>query len=318
MRRYSTTFIIVAVLLFLIGCTTPDAHGRAGVHNLRPGNHTLTMQVDGRERSYILHVPPQARNAEPLPLIVVLHGSYGSGRKMQIGLGFDAYANQRGFLTAYPDAYQDMRWNDGRETLASSHAGIDDVAFLVAMVADVATHASLDRSRVYVTGASNGGMMSYRLGCETSGVFAGIAPVISNIPLLLAADCAPQAPIDVLSINGTVDPFIPYAGGEVCAGVRVGCEGGTVLSATESIGHFAQANGCGATPHVTQLPAPVADGTSVERYAYLECSSGAAVQLYAIHGGGHAWPPRSPQLPSGGPASANLDATEVIVDFFLR
>jgi polyhydroxybutyrate depolymerase len=59
------------------------------------------MTVDGLERTYILHVPPAA--SEPLPLILVLHGTYGTGRKMQFGLGFDPHADQRGFYVAYPN-----------------------------------------------------------------------------------------------------------------------------------------------------------------------------------------------------------------------
>jgi polyhydroxybutyrate depolymerase len=61
----------------------------------------------------------------------------------------------------------------------------------------------------------------------------------------------------------------------------------------------------------------VNDGTSVERRDYPRCTGGAAVQLYVIKGGGHTWPPRSPQVVAGGQATGNLDATRVIVDFFL-
>lgn len=71
---------------------------------LTAGNHNLAMTVDGLERTYILHVPPAA--SEPLPLIIVLHGTYGTGRKMQAGLGVDPYADSRGFYVVYPDAYQ--------------------------------------------------------------------------------------------------------------------------------------------------------------------------------------------------------------------
>jgi len=150
---------------------------------LSSGNHNISMTVDGLERSYILHVPPAAN--QPLPLIIVLHGTYGTGRKMEFGLGFDPYADQRGFYVAYPNAYQEpgesqtAHWNDGRGTLESSYAGIDDVKFIVSMVDDIGGQVPLDKRRVFVTGASNGGMMTYRLGCETSRVFAGITPVIT-------------------------------------------------------------------------------------------------------------------------------------------
>lgn len=281
------------------------------------GNYHETITVDERERAYILHVPPQVDTASTLPLLIVLHGTYGSGRKMQLGLGFDNYADERGFLVAYPDAYNDMRWNDGRGTLDSSAEGVDDVAFILAMIEAIADNVALDETQVFVTGASNGGMMTYRLGCETTGVFAGIAPVIGNIPEPLAESCAPSAPITFLSINGDSDPYIPLAGGEVCAEVERGCEGGQVISAEASWELFAAANGCSLSSTKETLPTLVDDGTTIQKTIYPDCPNGIQVVAYVIQGGGHTWPPRSPQLPGGGQPTGNLDATQTIVDFFL-
>jgi polyhydroxybutyrate depolymerase len=289
---------------------------------LSSGNHNLSMTVDSLERTYILHVPPAT--SEPLPLIIVLHGTYGTGRKMQVGLGFDPYADQRGFYVAYPDAYQKpgeretARWNDGRGTLESSLAGIDDVKFLVDMVDDIAAQVPLDKSRVFVTGASNGGMMTYRLGCETSGVFAGIAPVIGNIPEPIFDSCNPSAPLNVLAINGDADPFVPFNGGEVCGETpSIFCEGGFVQSQPESLAKFAAANRCELAPQSVTLPNVVDDGTSIEEQTYANCADGAQVKAYIIHNGGHTWPPRESQVEAGGQATGNLDATAQIVDFFL-
>jgi polyhydroxybutyrate depolymerase len=181
------------------------------------------------------------------------------------------------------------------------------VKFLVGMVDDIAAQAPLDKSRVFVTGASNGGMMTYRLGCETSGVFAGIAPVIGNIPEPIFDSCSPSAPLNTLAING----------GEVCENVRFGCEGGWVKSQTESLAKFAAANGCELAPRSATLPAQVDDGTSIEEQTYANCAGGAQVKAYIIHNGGHTWPSRESQLEAGGQATGNLDATSVIVDFFL-
>jgi len=289
---------------------------------LSPGNHNLSMTVDGLERTYILHVPPAASN--PLPLIIVLHGTYGTGRKMQFGLGFDPYADSRGFYVAYPDAYQNpgeretARWNDGRGTLESSYGGIDDVKFILSMVDDIAAQVPLDKSRVFVTGASNGGMMTYRLGCETSGIFAGIAPVIGNIPEPIFVSCSPSAPLSFLAINGDSDPFIPFYGGEVCGDTpSIFCEGGWVKSQPESLGKFTAANGCVESPQVQTLPTVVEDGTFIEEQVYANCTSGAQVKAYIVRNGGHTWPPRESQVESGGQTTGNLEATPLIVDFFL-
>jgi polyhydroxybutyrate depolymerase len=308
----------LAITFLLSGCRLGLRDG-AG---LRPRNSKQSIMVDGLERTYILHTPSALNQGEALPLIIVLHGTYGTGRKMQLGLGFDPYADERGFYVAYPDAFQEpdsrqtARWNDGRETLESSELGIDDVAFILAMIDDIANIVSLDKSRVYVTGASNGGMMTYRLGCETAGVLAGIAPVIGNIPIPIAASCSPSVPLDFLAVNGDADPFVPFTGGEVCQDVERGCEGGFVLSVADSIAVFAAANGCSPDPELDSLPSEVDDGTSIERWNYPDCLGNVQVQGYIVRNGGHTWPPRSGQLPASGQETGNLDATEIIVDFF--
>ncbi len=301
-------------LLALTACVRPQSN------SLRLGNHDLLITVDGLERTYILHVPPAARRGKPLPLLIVLHGGGGSGKKMQRFLGFDDYADERSFYVAYPDSYRSSgqraaHWNDGRGTEVTS--GVDDVKFLLEMIAEIDRRVPLDKRRVYVTGASNGGMMTYRLGCQTQGVFAGLAPVIANIPQPIFETCAPTAPLHFLAINGSADPLIPLEGGTVCEDIRFGCAGGKVVSQAASVAKFSAANGCDPTPQSVNLPVEAEDGTFVEQQTYLNCIGGAQVTAYIIHNGGHTWPPRPPQLPAAGAQSRNLDATRRIVDAFL-
>lgn len=305
---------LLALVSLLSACVRPNREAGKNID--------FSIDVDGRTRTWILHIPPAVENNEPLPLLVVLHGTYGTGGKMQRGLGFDAYADQRGFYVAYPDAYQTpgerdtTRWNDGRGTLQSSLQEIDDVRFIVEMIAEIEQNVALDASRVYVTGASNGGMMAYRLGCETSGVFAGIAPVIANIPEPIFDACTPQESVAFLSINGSDDPFIPIAGGEVCENVRFGCEGGWVVSQVQSVAKFVESNGCEPDPLIEILPVLEQDGTSVELQTFSTCQSETRLLAYIVQGGGHTWPPLPSQIQASGPRTKNLDATRVIVDFF--
>lgn len=307
-------FLFLAAICLLSACVRPQSD------SLRPGNHDLALEVDGRTRAFILHVPPAARQGQPLPLLIVLHGGGGTGQKMQRFLGFDSYADERGFYVAYPDSYQPpgergtFHWNDGRGTERT--ADVDDVKFILEMIAEIGRRAPLDANRVYVTGASNGGMMTYRLGCETEGVFAGIAPVIANIPEPIFAACHPSAPVNFLAVNGSADPLIPLQGGEVCVDIPFGCAGGRVVSQAESVGAFAAANGCDPAPQSVTLPVEVDDGTFVEQQTYVHCAGGARVLAYIVHNGGHTWPPRPGQLPAAGAQSRNLDATRLIVEFF--
>lgn len=287
-------------------------------------DHVFTT-ADGRERDYRLTLP-KGGGSGALPLIIVLHGTYGTAEKMERHLGFEAYADRYTVAIAYPNAYheprrrQTLRWNDGRGTLASSAAGIDDVAFMRALVADIGRHITLDKRRVYVTGASNGGMMAYRIGCEAADLVAGIAPVIGAVAQPIAASCKPSRAIPVLAIAGVDDPIVPFSGGAVCKDVRPGfCEGGDVIGAEASLARFAAAARCGGAPQAVALPPRKSDGTSILRVAYPACAGGARVIGLWVRGGGHAWPPLPSQLGPrrSGRSTANLDATDVIVRFFL-
>jgi polyhydroxybutyrate depolymerase len=284
--------------------------------------HHETLEAGGLQRDYSVFAPPGGDPATR-PLVIVLHGTYGTGRKMQRSLGFDPYALRLGFLVAYPDAYRPEgkyfteRWNDGRGVLESSAQGVDDVAFIAAMIDDIAQKYGLDRTRVFVTGASNGGIMAYRLAAELGGRIRAIAPVIGNLAAPLASGFAPPPGLSILSINGDRDPFIPLDGGEVCRGVSKRlCEGGEVLSRAASLDAFRHANQCGEPASTPRAPAQQ-DGTWVEEIEYPDCRTGAQVRSLVVHGMGHVWPPRIGQVPSSGPATKNLDATRDIVEFFL-
>jgi len=274
-----------------------------------------SLMVDGRERTYLLHRPAGYDPQRRYPLVVVLHGTFGTGEKVSGQTGFSLYADREQFIVVYPDALGN--WNDGRGTSASATQGIDDASFINALVAELSGTLSVDASRVYATGVSSGGIMAYRLGCEASALFAAIAPVIANVAEPIAEHCAPSAPVALVTVNGAEDPFVPFNGGECCRTKRGGGEGGRVVSHEASVGIFAKRNGCDLSPQKDTLPAQVQDGTTVEKWTYPSCAGRNEVVSYIIHGGGHAWPPNPPQAPRmTGVSSQNLDATQVIWEFF--
>ncbi len=284
----------------------------------------VDFTADGLARHYIL-VTPKRPGPEPLPLIIVLHGTYGTGAKMEL-VGFNDLVERYRFAVAYPDAAGPLhsrrtwRWNDGRGTLESSKKGVDDVSFMRHLVDDIGRRMNLDRRRVFIAGASNGGIMAYRIGCEAADLVAGIAPVIGDVAVSVAPGCKPSRPISVLAINGVDDPIMPFAGGTVCRDTLPAfCERGEVIGAEASLARFARAAGCAPAPSRAMLPPKVADGTTVEKLTYPSCAPGTRVGAYWLHGAGHAWPPMPGQLGErrGGHPSHNLDATEAIVRFFL-
>ena len=127
-----------------------------------PGDHSRTLRVGGVDRHFVLHIPRPARRGR-LPLVVVLHGAGGNGRRMAAGTGFSAEADRRGFVAVYPDGI-DGGWNDARAA-----DGADDVAFVRAMLDTLAGELRTDPDRVYAAGISNGAMFTHRLACDLPG-----------------------------------------------------------------------------------------------------------------------------------------------------
>lgn len=272
-----------------------------------PAGRLRTLRVNGVERTYLLYVPPTYQPGTPAPLVLVFHGAGGSGRRMAPHTGFSRLAARAGFVAVYPDGLR-RRWNDGRSAAATQ----DDVGFVRALLDTLRRELSLDSTRVYATGISNGAMFSYRLACDLPGVFAAIAPVAGATPADLTAGCAQTTPVSVLAIQGTADPLLPYAGGGVAGGR------GSVLSARESIAFWAKVAGCGQAPAVTEEPDRVRDGTRVQLTAYAGCRDGRGVELHTVQGGGHTWPGGPPVGRSVGRVSREIDATELIWAFFAR
>jgi polyhydroxybutyrate depolymerase len=272
---------------------------------------TSTGTLGGR--TYSLHVPAKAR--DHLPLVIVLHGGFGDAQRTEQRYGFDELADREGFAVVYPDGLQ-HHWNDGRADNGAT--SVDDVAFIRALIDELVAHAGIDPARVFVTGMSNGGIMTYRLGCELADKIRAIAPVSGTLAASLAPTCHPARPLPVLAIHGTDDPLVPYGGGTV--GLKTMRARGEVIGAEAAVELFARGDGCTGAPTRTHVPdRDPSDGTTVDRIAYA-CPAGMTVELLAIAGGGHTWPGSTHAGRMGarfvGATSRELSATERIWQFF--
>ena len=229
-----------------------EGGGRQGASAAR----TVALSFQGRMRQYVLYVPGAPNGS----LVLAFHGGGQTAALMQRISGFDALADREHFIVAYPEAFE-RSWADGRNVTIAEKQGIDDVGFAKAVVADIAGTHTIDGSRVFATGLSNGGIFSHRLGCEAADTFAAIAPVIGAIATNPAASCRPSAPVAVVAVQGVADPSMPFDGGYV--GGRP--EGGSVLSSRATQELWRSLNGCAPTAESTPLPIVVQDGTSVDR-----------------------------------------------------
>lgn len=306
----------LAVLTIVFSCGSAAASG---------SDSDGSMNYRGLERTYRLHLPPRGNRASPLPLVIVLHGGGGTGENMiqLTGGGLNRLADRDGFIVAYPDGIS-KNWNDGRSPgevgYRAHRENIDDVGFISALIDSIVRGLNADPHCVYVTGISNGAMMSYRLACEIPEKLAAIAPVAGSIPQKLIGSCSPSRPVSVLAINSIEDRLMPWDGGNVTGpwGRR---SLGAVVSVDEAITFWADRDGCTPTPVITNEPdRDPKDGTRVRREVCGGGEEGTEVILYAVEGGGHTWPGGNQYLPEWiiGKTSRDIDADTVIWEFFRR
>lgn len=130
----------------------------------------------GHTRQYKVHVPPSYVPTTPMPVVFCIHGLGQNAVMFCVdGAGMPTKADAAGFILVMPNGYQNS-WNAGTCCGAAVDAKLDDVALMRAIFKEVAIHLNIDQARVYATGLSNGGYMSYRLACEASDLFVAVAP----------------------------------------------------------------------------------------------------------------------------------------------
>jgi polyhydroxybutyrate depolymerase len=189
-KKLFTFLFMIGVLAASCQCPTrlqPIALSPAdAAGSLAPGNYGLTLGPDGDQRKVILHIPPAYDKSSKLPLVIVLHGGGGSAEQVQRQSQMDRYADQFGFVVAYPNGSGRLEdaiftWNSGHCCGYALEHNVDDVGFLIALIDSLNKQYAIDPNRVYVTGMSNGAMMAYRTGAELADKIAGIAPVAGTI-----------------------------------------------------------------------------------------------------------------------------------------
>lgn len=233
----------------------------------------------GINRNYTLYIPSSYNGSVAYPLVFNLHG-YGSLAWQQELYGdFRAIADTAGFIIAHPNGTvqpgtaSTQFWNVG-----FFPSSVDDVHFLETLIDTISSSYNINQGRIYSTGMSNGGFMSYKLACE-SNRFAAIASVTGSMTTTDAASCNPSKPTPVMQIHGTADATVPYAGN---AGF---------LPVEDVVSYWVSFNNCPTPASNTAVPnTNTTDGATAEHFVYAPGDGGASVEFYKVTGGAHTWP----------------------------
>jgi polyhydroxybutyrate depolymerase len=237
-------------------------------------------------RPYGLKVPAGYDAGHPAPLVVLLHGYTADGERQAAYFGLPAEADKAGFLLATPNGTRDLMgnrfWNATDACCDWFHTGVDDVAYIDAVIDEITARYAVDPARVFVVGHSNGAFMANRYACDRSNRVAAIV-ALAGMQWKDQSHCRPTSPVSVLHVHGRNDETVKYDGGTMP-------NGAFYPGAVETVDDWAKQNGCNGSLASTgrrfDLERLIA-GDETGEEAYTGCPAGTDLQLWTIERGGH-------------------------------
>jgi polyhydroxybutyrate depolymerase len=287
-----------SLLLLTLSClwAPPQLQAQAG-----------SLVHDGLERTYLLRLPATYDGVTPLPLVIAMHGGFGSGGQLENQSQLTVKAEEEGFIVVYPDGVAagllNIRtWNAGWCCGQSVSNDVDDVGFINALLDTlIATHA-IDTTRIHATGMSNGGFMSYRLACELAPRIASIAPVAASMAM---PACAPTRAVPVIAIHSYLDENVPHLGGQ-----------GSGVSNHYNNAQDSVLNAWATYANCQVLNDTLLHDTQQTVVEWSACDCEAVMRLHITQDGGHSWH-GGQGTAIGDPPSTTVSANDLMWDFFV-
>ncbi|MFA7338840.1 MAG: PHB depolymerase family esterase [Candidatus Obscuribacterales bacterium] len=285
--------------------------------NLAGSDELRTLQVGQLTRSYVIHRPTslsadklkkdQLKSDQLVPVVIVLHGGGGNSSNAASMSQMSEKSDREGFLVVYPNGSgrtnNMLTWNSGNCCAYAMRNNIDDVGFIRKLIETLVATENVDAKRVFVTGISNGGMMSFRLACELSDLIAAAAPVAGA----LNVDSKPANPVSIIMFNGMADDPVLYEGGTP----RKSFEPRVDKSVAYAVDFWTKRNGCSPRPQ-----RQVNRSGNVITDTYKSQSTNADVVICTIKNGKHSWPGGTKPRAQGDDPSTEVSATDMMWEFF--
>jgi polyhydroxybutyrate depolymerase len=296
-RRGSATGIVLLLVSLPSLVALVEAvsfHGR--------NRNTGSLVSGGETREYLLHVPKGYDATTPTALVISLHGGALWPAAQRDLSRWNALADEEGFIVVYPAGAGRIRsriWHVNRGP------GLPrDVQFIADLIDTLRAAYNIDPERIYANGLSNGAGMAFVLSCTLADRIAAVGLVASAL-LLPWEWCAEPRPMPMIAFHGTADPITPYHGGVTWVAPT------PFPDVPAFVAKWARRNGCATSPRDSTV------ASDVSLLAYLRGDCAAAVALYTVKGGGHAWPGGQP-VPEwfAGPTTRSIDATRLMWGFF--
>lgn len=268
-----------------------------------------SMTVDGRTRTYWLNLPPGYDAGKDYSLVVALHGGGGSGEQFEESSRLSVKADKEKFIVVYPDGVQSdgllraRTWNAGTCCDFAVEQNINDVKYISELIDKLMASYKINPQKVYATGHSNGGMMSYRLACELSNKITAIAP--NGCSMALKTPCTATRAVPILHMHSVRDENVPYKGG-FGSGVS-----NTYFPPVDSVLNvWSTINGCAVKKQTNAVTA------QYTQWTWSNCTGNSSIQWYLTLDGGHAWPGGLPGRTGADQPATSISANDLLWSFF--
>ncbi|MBT3269634.1 prolyl oligopeptidase family serine peptidase [Candidatus Poribacteria bacterium] len=247
MLRRSLTILTVASVLGLTGITTPSVAQDPAPGAETPQTFRHVAAGEATDYGYKLFLPdgytPDA--AGGFPLIYNHHGAGGNGSNLgQIGGAAVLVRGQADFpfIVLSPQVPRNPDWNIVPEAL-------------LALLDDVASLHNVDETRIYMTGFSQGGFLTWVLGMMEPERFAALAPVAGGTNLMslcramrsvgVPCGAAPDTVIDacvltdvpIWAFHGSADTIVRPLEAQTYVDALASCSGNAQMTLTPGLGH---------------------------------------------------------------------------------
>lgn len=314
LTRHWPFLALILTVAWLIGCssapTVTEELVVAPQADMPTGTFTRTLTHDEVERTYIVHIPEQINDGEPLPLLLNLHGYTGSAESQMGYADFRPIADREGVVVIYPEGTllrREPHWNvDGLFDAIGLESETDDLGFFTALLDQASADFNIDTSRVYAIGHSNGGYMSIHLACQMGDRITAVASISGTMTPETMAACQPTHPTPLLQIHGTADRTVPYDGAS------------WTVSVEDVLDYWIEFNVADADSSVVDIPpsdATTQDST-VSRVQFSSAAGDVMVEHIMVENGGHEWLNQASR--PLGPVNVDLDANEAIWAFLAQ
>ena len=246
------------------------------------GQQTINESIThgGLQRDYTIHIPSSYNVNTPIPLVFCFHGYGSNASTIMSYTNFNYISDTAGFIVVYPQGtllQGTTHWNVGGWTIGST---IDDVGFTASLLDSISNTYTIDDTRVYSTGMSNGGYMSFLLACQLSDKIAAIASVTGSMTPQTYNACNPQHPTPILQIHGTSDQTVPYVGDPTWT-----------KSIDDVLQYWVAYNNCNTSAIITAITdINIFDGSTAELIVYDGGDNNVTTEHFKIYGGDHDWP----------------------------